>query len=178
MADLDVVDENDNVIGRAPYEVIHTQGLRHRSVQVLVFREPDLETLLVSQRNQGMVSGGKFHTSAGGHVKLGQTYEQAALEELGEELFCNMRELPSGIVLVEVTRYKNDTRKTNKENTGLSYAVYDGPFSPDPEEIASIDWVSRHRIWQDMLLNPDKYTQTFINAILEFKKWRGKQYTI
>lgn len=175
MENLDLVDDRDNVIGRVPIEEAHSKGLRHRSVQVLVFKEQDLETLLVAQRIREIVSGGKFHPSVGGHVKSGQSYLEAGLDELREELFYEMTELPRGITLVEVAKYQNDSRPTNKENTYLYYCVYEGPFSHDPTEIESIEWLSRHRVWNDMLLNPNKYTQTFVNAMHQFKLWISRK---
>ena len=88
--------------------------------------------------------------------------------ELREELFYEMRELPSGIALAEIARYKNDTRATNKENTCLFHTIYPGPFSTDEQEIEKVYWQNRHETWRDMISNPDKYTTSFINAIREF----------
>lgn len=52
MPELFVVDENDNVISTATYEEVHSCGLRHRSANVFHFNEPQLETMLVSQRSR------------------------------------------------------------------------------------------------------------------------------
>lgn len=175
MADLDIVDENDNVIGREPYEKVHSEGLRHRSVQIFVFQEPEWETLLVTQRaGKQEVSALKLQHSAAGHVKLGQSYLETALAELKEELFYDMTELPSGITLVEICRYKNDTRKTNRENTRLFSTNYSRQFSLDPQEVERVFWQSRHEIWEDMDSNSDKYTTSFRNAMQNFKIYKSE----
>jgi isopentenyldiphosphate isomerase len=170
MEELDIVDEYDQIIGKASYEEIHSKGLRHRSVQIFVFDKFDLKNLLVSQRSQKQeVSKLKFHPSAAGHLKLGQSYLEAALDELKEELFYEIEKLPEGIKPIEIARYKNDTRPTNKENTSLFYVVYSGPFSPDPKEIEKVFWDNPSKIRQNMLLNPSKYTRSFLNAMREFE---------
>lgn len=166
MADLDIVDDNDNVIGKEDFIKVHSQGLRHRSVQILLFKEPSLETLLVAQRSsQQETSKLKLHPSVGGHVKLGQSYLEAAREELREELFYGLSELPTGIELVEVSRYKNDSRETNQENTCLFYTVYSGVLIPDPAEIKVIQWQNIYEVKEFMAKNPKNYTKTFLNAM-------------
>jgi len=171
MADLDIVDEFDNVTGRASYEEAHSKGLRHRSVNILVFQEPKLENLLIARRSEKQeVSAFKLHPSAGGHVKLGQSYLNAALDELHEELF-HLMELPRDISLVQIAKYKNNTRPTNKENTCLFYTVYAGPFSIDKKEIKEVYWKDFNEVWKDMNSNPKKYTATFLNAMKEFRRF-------
>ncbi len=86
MADvfLDVVDEEDKVIGKALRSEIHTIGLIHREVHVwyvtlsggIVFqrRAPNKETF-----------PNLLDATVGGHVELGMSYEAAALMEMQEE---------------------------------------------------------------------------------------------
>ena len=174
MAELDIVDEEDKVIGKADFEEIHKKGLRHRSVQIFVFDKPNLENLLIAQRSSKQeTSKLKLHPSAGGHVKLGQSYLRSAQEELKEELFYEYRELPTGVTLVEIARYKNDSRPTNKENTCLFFSIYSGPFSIDEAEIKRIYWENINNTWENMRRNQDDYTFTFLNAMKEFRRFRG-----
>lgn len=169
---LDIVDEEDNIIGKEDFTKVHSKSLRHRSVQVFVFQYSDYRNkskLLVAQRSSNQeTSALKFHPSAGGHVKLGQSYLKAAIEEVKEELFHDKDELPRGFVFHEVDRYKNDTRPTNKENTRLFITDYSGPFSPDPKEIERVFWQDPDEIWNDMKTNPEKYTKSFRNAMTEY----------
>ena len=175
MGDLDVVDESDNVIGKADYKVIHSQGLRHRSVQIFVFQEPECENLFVTERSlKQKVSANLLQHSAAGHVRLGQSYEYAARVQLKQELFAKYTELPSGITLVEIVRYQNDSRDTNRENTCLFGCDYRGEFSLG-KEVGNLYWQNRYELWEDMQRNPDRYTFTFKNAMREFRKHKQEQ---
>jgi isopentenyldiphosphate isomerase len=172
---LDIVDDNDNVIGTEDFLRVHSEGLRHRSVHILVFERASDKIirypgrLLVAKRGSSMeTSPSKLHTSAAGHVKSGQTYLEAAQEEAREELFYNQPALPRTFDLHEISRYKNDTRPTNKENTALFLGYHHGDFSPDPHEIEEVFWQDPEITIKDMELNPDKYTQSFRTALLRY----------
>ena len=166
---LDVVDEDDNVIGREDYDKIHSEGLRHRTVQIFVFQYPDYNVrnkLLVAQRSKKQKSNPlKFHHSAGGHVRLGQTYKEAAIEEVREELFHDRKRLPEGFVFKEIAQYKNEPRPTDKEHTKLFVTSYPGPFSPCPDEIERVFWQDLDELRIDMSKSPEEFTPTFRNAL-------------
>ena len=173
MWQLDIVDEQDNIMGKEDFEKVHSEGLRHKSVQIFVIEYEDyrdtVSKLLVAERSgRQKTSALKLHSSAGGHVKIGQTYLEAALEELREELFHDRTDLPRGIVLNEFGRYKNDTRPTNKENTCLFVVRYSGPFSPDPAEISRVFWQDSKEVKKKMKSEPEKYTKSFRNVMSEY----------
>lgn len=84
MSNLNIVDENDNIIGKETRENIHKRGLVHREIAVWVFNDSN-EILfqrrsLKKDRHPGLLSA-----SCAGHVEIGDDYEQAALRELEEE---------------------------------------------------------------------------------------------
>lgn len=82
---LDVVNENDAVIGTRLKSEIYEQALRHRIVHILLFDENGRMAL---QKRSSTVSFCPLHwsTAVGGHVQSSETYEQAAGRELKEEL--------------------------------------------------------------------------------------------
>lgn len=165
---LDVVDDDDSVIGCADIDEIHRRGLRHRSVQIMVFRTYDLEELLVARRAKQDTRGSlKLQQSAGGHVASGSNYLESAYSEIAQELFHGIQ-VPN-LFLTDVARYRNDTRQLNKENTVLYYAACSGPFSFDESETDALFWSRPQILWLDMQANPRKYTETFVNALREFR---------
>ncbi|PIR87031.1 MAG: hypothetical protein COU11_02260 [Candidatus Harrisonbacteria bacterium CG10_big_fil_rev_8_21_14_0_10_49_15] len=78
---LDIVNEQDEVIGRATAQEIHAKLLHHRVAAVFVFCG---DKLLVQQRAR--VKDGLLDHSVGGHVDAGEFYEKAAAREMQEEI--------------------------------------------------------------------------------------------
>lgn len=82
---LDIVNDFDEVIGSVPYEEVYLHKHPHRLVHIFLFN--DKKQLLIQQRTFFKPKhGGTWMTSAGGHVRAGESYEEAAKRELQEEL--------------------------------------------------------------------------------------------
>ncbi|MEU8578260.1 NUDIX domain-containing protein [Streptomyces asoensis] len=82
---LDIVDENDVVVGRSPRGRAYAEGLRHRCVFV---RARDAEGRIFVHRRtaQKLVFPSLYDMFVGGVVGAGETYDEAALREAEEEL--------------------------------------------------------------------------------------------
>lgn len=83
---LEIVDTRGNIIGHAPRCVIHgNPSLIHRVVHVLVVnRKGDI---LLQKRSQNKdVAPGKWDSSVGGHVGIGEDLLSASKREMYEEL--------------------------------------------------------------------------------------------
>lgn len=82
---LDIVDEHDRVIGRAPRAEAYARGLRHRCVFVLARDAED--RVFVHRRTPGkLVFPSLYDMFVGGVVGAGESYDDAALREAEEEL--------------------------------------------------------------------------------------------
>jgi 8-oxo-dGTP pyrophosphatase MutT (NUDIX family) len=81
---LEIVDDSDTVIGVRSREEIHTLGLRHREVHVW-FVTPDNDIIFQRRSPTKDTFPGQLDASVGGHVEVGQSYEQAAVMEVEEE---------------------------------------------------------------------------------------------
>src|SRR5688572_21675258 len=82
---FDIVNEADEVIGCAVRADIHRRQLKHRAVHILVFnRRGDL--FLQKRSLTKDCFPGAWDTSAAGHLGCGETYDDAAVRELREEL--------------------------------------------------------------------------------------------
>lgn len=83
---LEIVDNNGNVIGQKPRNVIHgDNSLLHRVVHLLVF--DGRGKLLLQKRSLNKdVAAGLWDTSVGGHVDLGETILESLSREMSEEL--------------------------------------------------------------------------------------------
>ncbi len=130
---LDVVDADDRVVGTASRSEIHTRGLMHRAVHVLVFnRAGDLflqKRSLAKDENPGL-----WDSSAAGHVDSGEDYLDCARREIGEELGIETR--VEFVVLFKL----NASAITGFEHCTVYRIDYDGPLRLDPDEIDDGAW--------------------------------------
>ena len=83
---FDIVDEDDRIIGQATRDEVHgNPGLIHRVVHILVFNRSNDIYLQKRSKNKD-VQPGKWDTSVGGHVDKDESYKDAAVREMEEEL--------------------------------------------------------------------------------------------
>jgi len=85
MADelLDLININDEVIGTGWKSEMHQKGLLHRTVIAEVIGKGRIWTLV--EQAPGKQDVGQFVTAVGGHVKSGESNEDALRREAGEE---------------------------------------------------------------------------------------------
>lgn len=82
---LDVVDEKDRVVGRAPRSEVYARGLRHRCVFVLA-RDAEGRVFVHRRAADKAVFPSLYDMFVGGVVGAGEGYDDAALREAEEEL--------------------------------------------------------------------------------------------
>lgn len=81
---LDVVDENDDIVGQATRKEIHEKGLLHREIHVW-FITPQGEIIFQHRAKDKDTFPDLLDATVGGHVEMGDSYEQTALKEMEEE---------------------------------------------------------------------------------------------
>ena len=132
---LDVVDENDRVIGVKTRSEIHALGLMHRAVHILVFNS--IGELFIQKRSMSKDNNpGLWDSSAAGHVDSGEDYYDCAVRELDEELgiivttpLGQLFRLPASPI-------------TDMEHCIVYRCINDGPFVLEAEEIDEGAWIS------------------------------------
>ena len=147
---LDIVDENNEVVGSAPYADVYTKRLNHRIVHVLLFNGKGEIFLQQSSANKKFCPG-HWGTSAGGHVQKGESYEQAAKRELKEELGVT-------VALTKLLDTPYDHYKMRKF-LGVFRGISEGPFKLNEEEVAGGRWFSvadaRDMVKKNQLIHPE-----------------------
>lgn len=135
---LDVVDENDNVVGNASQKEIYEKLLPHRIAHVLVFNEKGEMALQMRSATKGFCPL-HWSTAAGGHVKSGETYEQAALRETQEELGVSpaVEEVGKDLYV--------DCGRGLKKFLGTFKAVHPGPFKFN-DEVERVEFFGMQKI--------------------------------
>ena len=83
---MDIVNDKNEVVGKTTQEEIYAKKLNHRIVHVFVIHPKSKEVYFQKRAETKSFLPGYYCTSAGGHVKAGESYEDAAKREMGEEL--------------------------------------------------------------------------------------------
>lgn len=126
---FEVVDDEDRVIGTAWRHECHgNPALAHRTAHVVV-RSRDGRILLQKRSAAKDIQPGRWDTAVGGHLHLGETYEQAARREMAEEIGLDGR-LP--LAFLFDARIGNAIESEHVRVFGLTH---DGPFVPQADEI-------------------------------------------
>lgn len=87
---LNIVNENDEVVGEDTRENIHKKGLLHREINVFVLNKKK-EIMFQKRTKDKDTYPGLLGSSVGGHLEIGDNYEQAAIREFKEELGLNIK---------------------------------------------------------------------------------------
>ncbi len=128
---LDIVDKDDNVIGKAAKDDIYKKMLCHRIAHVLIF---DDKGKMILQKRSDKVSFCPDHwsTAVGGHVQTGETYQEAALREYQEELGVK-----SDLEFIGKDFY--DVPNVPKKFLATFKTQFNGVFNPDPEAVSAVE---------------------------------------
>ncbi len=120
---VDIVDEKDEVIGRCSRDEAHSGGLRHRTVMFFAL-SPD-NNILVTKRTKNKDFFPEYRSVVmGGHVRAGDSYEEALKQEVKEEIgtFGDYQEI--GGFTKDITEETENVRlytvKVNPERVRLS----------------------------------------------------------
>jgi 8-oxo-dGTP pyrophosphatase MutT (NUDIX family) len=130
---LDIVDEDDNVVGTATSEEAHARLLLHRFVQVMVVGSDG--RVLLQQRSRSKARGALLlDASVGGHVDSGEGYLEAALREGREEIGLDAP-------LTFLGRLRDDAPPVENMLGMLYLARSDGPFVGWEAEAERLFWL-------------------------------------
>jgi isopentenyl-diphosphate Delta-isomerase len=159
------VDEDDNVIGAGTKDESWQAGAWHRIVRVFLLNGKG-EVLMTRRAASLVASPNKWNESCSGHVDEGESYEEAALRELHEEVGV------SGVTLTPLTKVKHtdtdDPRRLKKRFHMIFTGRYDGPIHHDPDEVAETRWVNTRDLDAWIRNAPSDFTEGFRVAYGEF----------
>ncbi|MER8187325.1 NUDIX domain-containing protein [Kitasatospora sp. NPDC094015] len=132
---LDVVDEQDRVVGTAPRGEVYRRGLTHRSVFILV-RDAQGRIFTHRRTDRKLFAPGAYDCFVGGVVGSGEGYAEAAVREAEEELGV------TGIHPEPLFKFLFRDGGALSWWCDLYQARWDGPVSPQVEEVAWHDWLT------------------------------------
>jgi isopentenyldiphosphate isomerase len=140
---VDIVDHNDNVLYQCTRKEMRAKVLCHRAVFIAIVNSAG--ELLVHQRSALKdLWPSYWDIAVGGVVAAGESYDDAALRELDEEVGI------AGVPLMALgmgTYSDNMVRLVGK----CFMATYDGPLVLRDGEVVATEWVSQSDLQQRLL---------------------------
>lgn len=151
---FDVVNERDEVSGRAARGEIHARGLLHRSAHALVFN-PRGEVYLQKRSRQKDREPGLWSTSAAGHLESGEDYDAAMLREMVEELGWQPSRPPERVLRLEACA------ETDQEFVWVYRCAGEGPFTLHRAEVEAGGWFAPVEVDRWLAARPEEFTAAF-----------------
>ncbi len=150
---LDVVDEDDRVIGQATRSDVHKNDLAHRASHILLFNSAG--SIYVQRRSPSKDRHpSKLDSSAAGHVDSGESYLDCAIRELKEEL--GIEAIPVKVLKIAACR------ETDNEHVELFEVHSDVVPSPNWEEITSGVFMTPANLTDLMRTDPEDFVPAFV----------------
>ena len=135
---LDVVDENDQVVGKASKHTVYKKLLPHRIIHIFIFNKKGQMALQLRSKNVSFCPN-HWSSAVGGYVRSGENYEEAALRECIEELGIRTQLI---YLSKEIYRLENGLIKI----LVIFKALFDGPFDIDHKEVEKVEFLSLRKI--------------------------------
>ena len=152
---FDVVNEQDEVIGRLPRSEVHRRGLLHRAVHVLVFNSRG-EVFLQKRSWKKDRQPGVWDSSTSGHVDAGEDYDSTAVRELGEEIGLQPAAPPRRLFKMAASE------ETDQEHVWVYRCEAEGPFQLNPEELDDGGWFSPEAVDRWMAETPAEFATALL----------------
>ena len=159
--ELILVDLDDRETGRGEKADVHRRGLLHRAFSLFLFSG---DRLLIQRR-----AAGKYHSAARwastccSHPRAGEALADAVTRRLALE--CGITGVPVREAGSFVYRAVFPDGTTEYEYDHVFIGEYDGPFTPEPGEVAEMRYVPLAELKRDMLDHPGRYAVWFFTAL-------------
>ncbi|MBI2577227.1 MAG: NUDIX domain-containing protein [Candidatus Wildermuthbacteria bacterium] len=159
MADelIDIINEENEVVGQSMKSEVHANGLRHR-VSAVLLKNKEGKYLIPTASEIKVEAGGLYH-SAAGHIPSGETYLQGAKRELWEEteIAAQAEDFKYlGTFWLEKD-YVTRKEKERFEVFELEYEESMGKLQLNEEQINE-QWLSKEELGSIYLNNPKKFS--------------------
>ncbi len=158
---IDMVDKDDNVIGRDTRKNVHSSTSWHRGVHILVFNSRD-ELILQVRDSKRDKYPGVYDISVSGHVESGETFDEAMKREAEDEMGIS-EPRPE-----KIAKIRMNYGDVNDNMVSVIYKLqYDGKVSFGKDEITAIEFVHVEELKKLVMESPGK----FAPFACEILKW-------
>jgi len=173
MADVIVVNENDEPIGVMDKMEVHLKGVLHRAFSIFIFNSKG-EMLLQQRAISKYHSGGLWTNACCSHPLPGEDTAAAAQRRLTEELGF---ETPLHKIFDFVYKADMGNGLTEHEFDHVFAGKYDGPVFFNREEVLDCCYKKVEEIRDNLETHPQKYTAWFHIAFPKIENWYNKEYS-
>jgi 16S rRNA (adenine1518-N6/adenine1519-N6)-dimethyltransferase len=161
MERLPVVDRNDCVLCDASRARVHGDNLRHRAVHILIFNAAS-EVYLQKRARWKDRNPLLWDSSAAGHVRVSEGYDEAAQRELQEELGVNLKLEP--ILKLPASEL------TGQEFIWLYRGDLGGEIRPNPGEIETGMFCPPSIVDGWIAARPGEFAPAFVECWQAYRK--------
>lgn len=172
LAEVILVDEHDNAIGREEKMRAHQQGLLHRAFSVFIFNSSG--KMLLQQRALAKYhSGGLWTNACCSHPSPGEETHLAAARRLKEELGIETQ-----IRKIFDFSYKAvfDNGLVEYEFDHVYVGKYDGIVHLNTAEVMDTCYKSIAEIKSVLQSHPDHFTEWFCLAFTKIEAWWNNEF--
>lgn len=161
-----LINENDEVKGLMEKMQAHKTGLLHRAFSVFLFNNQG-EMLLQKRAAHKYHSPNQWTNAVCSHPRDGETYKDAALRRLKEELGIEV-EIDHKFFFI----YKADVGDGlwEHELDHVFVGNYQGEFQLNPEEVSEVRYISQENLEKEMTENPANFTEWFKIILKEYQE--------
>lgn len=162
---IQIVDENDQLIGSAARDEIWAKGLYHRTIHIII-RDENGRILLQKRSSQKKLYPNRWTSAVSGHVDEGETYEVSASRELTEEIGIN---IPLKYLGKFTFNHKTGDKILNQFNGIFQGEIrHTTTFTLAPEEVSETQWFSQEQLSQAISNHPENFTPAALAVIRQF----------
>jgi 16S rRNA (adenine1518-N6/adenine1519-N6)-dimethyltransferase len=160
-----VVDEHDKEIGAVMLTEVWEKGLYHRIARVMV-EDASGRVLLQRRSSEMSLYPDRWDCSAGGHVDQGMSYDQAAIQEVGEELGIIDPDLnETGYFFMSADF---EWRKMNNFNKLYTLRLDGQDIVFEEHEVSEVAWFEREELERLLKERPEEFTAGLRHILINY----------
>ena len=175
---FELVDQQDNVIGREYRGVVHKSGLLHRAVYAWVFNPAG--ELLIQRRNPlKKIGANQWDLSVAEHLQPGETYITAAARGLAEELGIKTEAIEVAGPLQPTHRRELHQGEFHDVELVQSYRLdgWKGEVQLVDGEVSEVRWIGIDELRNEIAAEPEKFTQWLKEEIISLNCFENSSNT-
>jgi isopentenyl-diphosphate Delta-isomerase len=162
MEEVDIVDENDRVIGKTTKEDAHSKGLLHRTV-ISEVKDSKGRWLLIKQAADKQ-DAGQYVSPMGGHVTAGESEDEGLKREAFEELGLKDFEFS----LVGKLIFNRFTRGRQENHFFILYEIRSDETPVLNHESVSYRYFTEEELRKELKENPESFGNAFLALLQKF----------